>query len=232
VSDPIAKTERAADVARAQRERESSALGERLRTARIEQGLSLRELARRLDVSPSLVSQIETRKIQPSVRTLYAIVTELGVSLDDMFEVKEAASPAQAPPLQRAGAKLGVAPVGEGSDAVLVQRAVDTQPIDLEGGVRWERLAAGGEREVEFLRTTYGVGAESSRDGAFVRHNGHEFGVVLSGTLGISVGFEEFVLGPGDSISFDSTIPHRLFSIGDEPARCVWVVIGRYSRVQ
>ena len=62
-----------------------SPLGERLRQERDRLGLSLRELARRLDVSPSLVSQIETGKIQPSVRTLYAMVSELGVSLDEMF---------------------------------------------------------------------------------------------------------------------------------------------------
>ena len=60
-------------------------IGARLRQERAERGLSLRELARRLDVSPSLVSQIETGKIQPSVRTLYAMVSELGVSLDDVF---------------------------------------------------------------------------------------------------------------------------------------------------
>ena len=60
-------------------------IGDRLRQERAERGLSLRELARRLDVSPSLVSQIETGKIQPSVRTLYAMVSELGVSLDDVF---------------------------------------------------------------------------------------------------------------------------------------------------
>ena len=64
---------------------EHAALGARLREERDRLGLSLRELARRLDVSPSLVSQIETGKIQPSVRTLYAIVSELGVSLDEVF---------------------------------------------------------------------------------------------------------------------------------------------------
>ena len=60
--------------------------------------MSLRELARRLDVSPSLVSQIETGKIQPSVRTLYAIVCELGLSLDEIFELVGAAEPHGAPP--------------------------------------------------------------------------------------------------------------------------------------
>src|ERR1700689_3768189 len=61
------------------------ALGARLPEARARGGRSVRELARRVEVSPSLVSQIETGKTQPSVRTLYAIVNELGVSLDDVF---------------------------------------------------------------------------------------------------------------------------------------------------
>ena len=68
-------------------------IGDRLRRERAERGLSLRELARRLDVSPSLVSQIETGKIQPSVRTLYAMVSELGVSLDDVFHADAAEAP-------------------------------------------------------------------------------------------------------------------------------------------
>ena len=49
--------------------------------------MSLRELARRVDVSASSVSQIETGRTQPSVRTLYAIVSELGLSLDEIFEL-------------------------------------------------------------------------------------------------------------------------------------------------
>src|SRR5579871_416909 len=62
-------------------------IGAQLRARRAESGMSLRELARRLDVSPSLVSQIETGKIQPSVRTLYAIVSELGLSLDETLKL-------------------------------------------------------------------------------------------------------------------------------------------------
>src|SRR5665213_2413765 len=75
-------------------------VGAQLRERRFENGMSLRELARRLDVSPSLVSQIETGKIQPSVRTLYAIVSELGLSLDEIFELVGAA---EARPTSAAG---------------------------------------------------------------------------------------------------------------------------------
>ena len=43
------------------------------------------------------------------------------------------------------------------------------------------------------------------------------------------MGFDTFELGPGDSISFDSTVPHRLRNVGNEPAHGVWFVIGRHG---
>src|SRR5205823_1536203 len=97
-------------------------LGARLREKRDERGLSLRELARRVEVSPSLVSQIETGKIQPSVRTLYAISSELGLSLDEIFDLN---GPSPRP-----------------------QRGGKGRAIQLETGVHWERLAAWSEPDV------------------------------------------------------------------------------------
>ena len=206
----------------------ASPLGERLRTERDRLGLSLRELARRLEVSPSLVSQIETGKIQPSVRTLYAIVSELGVSLDELFappartpagRVPAPASSAPSPPTRATSAE---AP----SDRV--QRAHDRRAIELESGVRWERLTAWNDPDVEFLDATYAVGGASSPEGTLVRHNGREFGTVISGRLGVTVGFEEYALEPGDSISFESSTPHRLHNDGEEAVHAIWVVLGRY----
>ena len=49
-------------------------------------GMTLRELARQADVSPSLISQIENGKSQPSVATLYAFSRLLNVSVDELFE--------------------------------------------------------------------------------------------------------------------------------------------------
>src|SRR5229473_846070 len=63
----------------------SSVLGPRLRAIRLQHGLSLRELARRVDLSPSSISQIETGKMQPSVRTLYALASEFGVTVDEVL---------------------------------------------------------------------------------------------------------------------------------------------------
>ena len=51
-------------------------------------GLSLRELARRIGVSASLISQIERDKVNPSVSTLYALVRELGLAMGDLFSTR------------------------------------------------------------------------------------------------------------------------------------------------
>jgi len=81
---------------------------------------------------------------------------------------------------------------------------------------------------VEFLYAVYEAGGSSSPDGSLMRHNGRELGIVLSGQLGVKVGFEDTVLGPGDSIAFDSAIPHRLHNDGDEVVAAIWIVLGRH----
>ena len=64
---------------------EPSHIGPRLRAQREQLGLSLRELARRIGVSASLISQIERDKVNPSVSTLYSLVRELGLGMGDLF---------------------------------------------------------------------------------------------------------------------------------------------------
>jgi len=60
-------------------------IGQRLREARVERGMTVRGLARAVDLSPSLISQIENGKSSPSVSTLYAITTALQISIEDVF---------------------------------------------------------------------------------------------------------------------------------------------------
>ena len=59
-------------------------MGDRLRAARRAKRLSLRDLAGRLGLSASLISQVETGRARPSVSTLYAITSALGISIEDM----------------------------------------------------------------------------------------------------------------------------------------------------
>jgi transcriptional regulator with XRE-family HTH domain len=187
-------------------------IGARLRTERERLGISLRELARRVGVSPSLVSQIELDRVNPSVGTLYALVTELGMTMSDVFGDSRPGEPV-------------VRQLRRGNG--LAEQPETRRVINLASGVRWERLTPNSDPDVEFLYVVYPVGAASCPEDALMTHGGKEYGYVTSGTLGVRVGFEEYELGPGGSIAFDSSSPHRLWAIGDDPVHAVWVVIGR-----
>jgi transcriptional regulator with XRE-family HTH domain len=186
----------------------------RLRTRREELGMSARALARSVGVSPSLISQIENAKANPSVGTLYAIVTALGMSLDELFADNGTQEAGPVPSPARAGHRH-------------VLRGRERRALDLASGVHWERLTPTSDSDVDFLQVTYQAGAESCPPDALMRHSGSEYGLVLRGRLGATVGFDHYELEPGDSIVFDSSLPHRFWTIGDEPTTIVWTIIGR-----
>jgi transcriptional regulator with XRE-family HTH domain len=193
----------------------SADLGLRLREGRERKGFTVRGLARYVGVSPSLVSQVERGRVMPSVGTLYAIANQLDLVVDDLFR------DANAPRAER---------VRAAADAYdPVQRARNRKTIRLAEGVRWERLTPLPDPEVEFLYVVYEVGAESCDKDSLIRHGGKEYAVMIGGRLGLTIGFEEFELGPGDSITFDAQMPHRLWTIGKKPAEAIWVVYNRHG---
>jgi transcriptional regulator with XRE-family HTH domain len=197
-------------------------IGDRLRSRRREHGLSLRDLAERLGVSPSLISQIERGRAKPSVSTLYALASELDVSLDELLFNDERAAERIEPPVS--SPSTGPQPA---SPPLPVQRGNQRMRIRLASGVIWERLTTHSEPGVEFLYVVYEVGGASSHEDEYQRHSGHEWGYVMSGVLEVTIGFTKHVLQPGDSVSFDSTVPHRLANAGDTPVHAIWFVLGR-----
>jgi transcriptional regulator with XRE-family HTH domain len=186
-------------------------LGPRLRLAREQRQLSARELARRIGCSASLISQIERGVSVPSVGVLYSLATELDSSLDHLLFGAEPRRPLAAAP----------GPVAPG----IVQRAGGRNIIDLASGVRWERLTPGADAMTDFLEVVYSPGGHSTDERRPLRHDGREYGLVISGTLQANVGFESYELGPGDSIAFDSATPHEYLNKTGEPVHAIWVVV-------
>jgi transcriptional regulator with XRE-family HTH domain len=188
-------------------------LGPRLRVAREQRQLSVRELARRIGCSASLISQIERGVSVPSVGVLYSLATELDTSLDHLLFGAEPRRP------------LAAAPGPDVPGPGIVQRAGGRNIIDLASGVRWERLTPGADAMTDFLEVIYSPGGHSTDERRPLRHDGHEYGLVISGTLQANVGFESYELGPGDSIAFDSATPHEYLNKTGEPVHAVWVVV-------
>ena len=194
----------------------ATGIGARLRDARMQRGLSLRGVANALGVSASLVSQVETGKTQPSVSTLYAIANHLGVSLDELLGIV----PTSARP---APTMFG----HSGTPLPNVQRAEDNPIIEMEHGVRWERLAVGEGGPADAILVTYEPGASSSIEGKLMRHSGIEYAYVVEGELTLQLDFDSYVLKAGDSLQFESARPHMFANRSDRIAKGVWFLLGR-----
>ena len=79
--------------------------------------------------------------------------------------------------------------------------------------------------DVDFIESIYPAGSSSTNDRRMMRHAGQEYGYLLEGELEVTVGFEVFTIGPGDALSFDSSVPHLLRNRTDKDARGIWCVL-------
>lgn len=201
-------------------------LGERIRKARLQRAIGVRELARRVECSASMISQIEKGLTNPSVSTLYSISRALGISTDSLIAGAEPPRAGSASDGRRGAPLPSGTPSTRRSPVVL--HPEERRIINLERGVCWKLLMPVPESNAEFMEVTYGVGGGSTEGEHAIRHNGREYSVILEGQLSVQIGFEEFVLEPGDSMAFDSTIPHRFWNAGAVPVRGIWFVVDRW----
>ena len=196
-------------------------IGGRLAAHRARRGVKVSALARQVGVSPSLISQIERGQSRPSVSTLFALAEALEVPVDAFFR------DSHAPVVDREAAELPPAavppPDAPPGERRYVVRRNDRAAIDIEGGVRWERLTPKHLDEVEFMELVYEPGAESHP--SLYRHPGMEMVVVVSGRMDIFVGFDRHELAAGDSICFPSTTPHRYVNPTGETARAITAIL-------
>lgn len=192
-------------------------VGQRVRAARTSAGMTVRELARRIGVSASHVSQVERGIGAFSVPALYSVASELGVAMSDLLDPPDVPLPLVAPP------SLGT--TRDLVEAGFVQRAADHPTIKLSSGPRWSRLTAAGESDAEFLEVVYA--ARTPAPAEHIRHGGREYGIVVAGALNVEVDGVATVLEAGDSIVFDSYVPHRFWNDGTREVRAIWFVRDR-----
>ncbi|AOV16574.1 XRE family transcriptional regulator [Acidihalobacter aeolianus] len=170
-------------------------IGARLRALRELYGLSQRELAKRAGVTNGMISQIEQDRVSPSVGSLKKILDGLSISIADFF-TQDFGGPVQ----------------------VFFDR--DEMPDLGNGPVNLFLVAAGRKnREMSMLREVYAPGADTGED--MLQHEGEEAGVVVRGTMEITVGSETRLLRPGDAYYFESRIPHRFRNPGEAEAEIV-----------
>ena len=175
-------------------------LGFRLRSIRHAQGLTLQGLSELTGLSSSMISLVERGRASPSIGSLIAISAALHVPLKDFFD-------------QDSWPSSGI-----------VKRADDQPVISLEPGVERRLVTTDPGRNIQISMNVYEPGLRPEPQPA--RHSGYEYGLVLAGQLSVEVAGVNYVLAPGDVISYESSQLHFLHNAGTEQARALWINIG------
>lgn len=179
-------------------ETQESSVGQRVRQLRIENNWSIRALAEASGLSANTLSLIENGKISPSVSTLHCAAQALGVSITAFFE---SAAPQQQV-VFTAGATRSGQPFHHG--------VCEDLAVGFTGNGLHPCLVT--------LTPHHGSGPDS------IVHTGFEFVYCLAGAITYTVDGQRYLLQPGDSLLFESHLPHRWQNEGNAPAQMLLVL--------
>jgi transcriptional regulator with XRE-family HTH domain len=180
------------------------ALGERIKTLRRERALQQRQLAEKAELTPSMVSQIESGRLTPSLNTLGRIAAALGVPIAALFD-------------------------GEPAGRIQVTRKTDCPVVSFDGSSeRWTVLGAGlFEGKIRAVVSTLAPRARGvTTDKVVIKPGQMKLFYVLDGTVGLRYNGERQTLEAGDSALLDGGLPHGWENLGTRRARVLWVILG------
>jgi transcriptional regulator with XRE-family HTH domain len=170
-------------------------LGGRLRYVRQFHKLSQRQLAKKVGITNSTISLIESNRSNPSVGALKRILDGIPINLADFFALQPE------PPKKAFYRQDELIEIGKGP--------ISYRQIG-------ENLFG---RALQILMERYQPGADT---GVIpLVHDGEEGGIILSGRLEVTVDGDRRILGPGDAYYFESRRPHRFRCIGPRPCEVV-----------
>jgi len=175
-------------------------VGINIKRLRNEKEVSLREFAKKLNVSASFISQVEAGKASPSVATLKAIADELKTTVGELIGENQ---PVTESPVMRERERKSIKEAGSGIDISML-------------------TARDPNKQMEPLLFTF---AENATSGDSVyKHFGQEFVLVLKGVLELSLNDSTYVLKKGDSIYYNSSTPHSFRNIHKGRSEALWVI--------
>ncbi len=181
-------------------------LGQKIKNLRQRKGMSLQAAAEKAGLSEPLLSQIEGEVVAPPVATLLKISKAMGVNIGYFFQDQETEKHAVIVPR---------------NERKRVFRRIHEDPSKV--GYYYESLAyPKSEKHMEPFHVTFEV--KPKEDLIFFTHKGEEFIYVLEGQLEFNYENETFSLGTGDSLYFDSSIPHAFRAVGKKNATALDVI--------
>ena len=191
---------------------EKNTLGKRIIELRKTYGVAPETLAERSGLSVELIRQIEEEDFIPDLAPLVKISRALGVRLGTLLDDQEKLGPV----ITRAGS------AGETARFITGLPGTGPKPGGSgHQGLSFKALAPdkGGRHMEPFI-----VDIESDAEQNKSTHEGEEFIYVLSGNLSLEYGSQTQVLNEGDSVYYDSIVPHRVISADSKPVRILAVI--------
>jgi len=168
-------------------------LGNDIRQLRKVRGITLQQLALATGKSVGFLSQVERNLTRPSVAALQDISEALSVHIGWFFPEDSAGSPEEREYIVRR----------QNRRRLTYSELSDTAYLGLHDSL----LSANLNGDLALGISRYEPGASTGDDS--YHHEGEEAGLVLSGTLELSIDGRQFMLNAGDSFSFNSNLPHR-----------------------
>ncbi|OGP89824.1 MAG: hypothetical protein A2157_02290 [Deltaproteobacteria bacterium RBG_16_47_11] len=173
------------------REIEEIRVGEKIKELRERKGFSLKEMADLTGFSTALLSQMENHLVSPSLGTIIKLARTLGVKVGDFLGESEGEPFA----IVRKDERKNVSHFAS-KDGVKYGYSYESLGFDKK------------DRHMEpFIVTLEPATVKTSKTSV---HEGEEFIFVLEGEMEVILGNHTDVLYPGDSIYYDSNIPHRV----------------------
>lgn len=181
-------------------------LGHEIRQLRKARALTLDQLSTLCGRSTSFLSKIERGTARPSLTALQDIAQALGVQIGWFFDEAEPVPDEERPYIVRSGRHR----------RLTYSDMASTDYLGLEDHL----LSAGLDGDLALGLSRYLPGGSTGDD--MQSHEGEEAGVVIEGTIELTIDKETFTLETGDSFSFPSHLPHRYANISDADAKIVW----------
>jgi len=186
---------------------EENKIGDKIRRLREHNGMSVEELAEVTGSSVELINSLESNAIIPSLTPLFKIARALGVRLGTFLDD----APQKGPLMVKSGK----------SKNIIHFSGVDSR-FD-ESTLDFYSLAYGkADRHME----PFVIDVHPQKTDAYnlSPHEGEEFIYVIKGEIEIIYGQDKYLLSAGDSIYYDSVVPHHLHALGEKDAKILAVI--------
>ena len=179
-------------------------IGKKLKELRLQKNFSLEQLAKKVGLTRSFLSQVEKDKTSPSIASLIKILSALNVKMADFFQAVDK------------------------TKGIVLRKDQKKFFYDQKSKIKMASLSTGfSNPEMEPFYAEMEPGSSSE----FISSEGQTFCLILTGIIELTLEEETYVLKRGDSVYFDSSVRQRWRVVGNKKATGLWVTNESFLKI-